>query len=134
MIQYFWPGGWIIYDGPGITNALAEAKASVLSLKTVPYQRRWVERLQQIELKREVAGTSRIEGAEFTDRELEAAMKETPDALLTRSQRPAHAAVKTYRWIAGLPSDRPVDGELIRAIHANIVAGADDDRCPPGRL
>jgi hypothetical protein len=84
-------------DGtPSITNALAEAKASVLSLKTVPYQRRWVEALQQIELKREVAGTSRIEGAEFTERELEAAMRETPEQLLTRSQRQAHAAVQTY--------------------------------------
>lgn len=133
-VPYEIPRDWIRYDGPAITHDLAEAKAAVISLKTIPYQRRWVEALQRIELKREVAGTSRIEGAEFTDRELEAAMKETPEALLTRSQRQAHAAVKTYRWIAGLPSDRPVDGELIRAIHASIVAGADDDRCPPGRL
>jgi Fic family protein len=133
-VPYEIPRDWIRYDSPAITHDLAEAKAAVISLKTIPYQRRWVEALQRIELKREVAGTSRIEGAEFTDRELEAAMKETPEALLTRSQRQAHAAVKTYRWIAGLPSDRPVDGELIRAIHASIVAGADDDHCPPGRL
>jgi len=134
MIQYFWPGGWIIYDGPGITNALAEAKASVLSLKTVPYQRRWVERLQQVELKREVAGTSRIEGAEFTERELEAAMRETPEQLVTRSQRQAHAAVQTYRWIAKLPADRPIDRDLILEIHRRLVTGADDDHCPPGQL
>src|SRR3972149_4005317 len=134
MIQYFWPGGWIIYDGPGITNALAEAKASVLSLKTVPYQRRWVERLQQIELKREVAGTSRIEGAEFTERELEAAMKETPEQLFTRSQRQAHAAAQTYRWIAKVPADRPINRDLIPTIHRRLVTGADDDHCPPGEL
>ncbi len=35
-------------------------------IKMIPYQRSWVEGLQQIELKREIAGTSRIEGADFT--------------------------------------------------------------------
>lgn len=133
-IQYELPRDWIRYAPSAIANELAEAKAAVLSLKTVPYQKRWVEALQQIELKREVAGTSRIEGAEFTDRELEAAMKETPEELLTRSQRQAHAAVRTYRWIATIPQDRPVDGEVIRAIHRSIVEGADDDHCPPGQL
>ncbi|MEK6664999.1 MAG: Fic family protein [candidate division NC10 bacterium] len=134
MIRYETPGNWIRYDGPALTNALAEAKSVVLSLKTVPYQRRWVERLQQMELKREVAGTSRIEGAEFTERELDAAMRETPEQLVTRSQRQAHAAVKTYRWISKLPHDRPVTVELICAIHRQIVSGADDDHCPPGQL
>ena len=134
MIQYSRPKGWIIYDGPEITNALAEAKASVLSLRTVPYQRRWVEDLQKIELKREVAGTSRIEGAEFTDRELEAALKETPEQLMTRSQKQAHAAVQTYRWIGKVPPDRPIGADLIVEIHRRIVTGADDDHCPPGQL
>ena len=134
MILYELPKDWIAYDAPAITNALAEAKASVLSLKTVPYQRRWVEALQQIELKREVAGTSRIEGAEFTERELEAAMKETPEQLLTRSQKQAHAAVQAYRWIAKIHADRPIDRDLILAIHRKIVTGADDDHCPPGEV
>jgi Fic family protein len=134
MIQYEFPKDWILYDPSSITNALTEAKASVLSLKTVPYQRRWVEALQQIELKREVAGTSKIEGAEFTDRELEAAMGETPEQLLTRSQKQAHAAVQTYRWIAKLPVDRPINRDLILEIHRRLVTGADDDHCPPGQL
>src|SRR5213593_2117372 len=103
MITYERPVGWITYDPMKISAALAEAKASMLSLKTIPYQRRWVERLQQIQLKREVAGTSRIEGADFTDRELDAAMRETPEQLKTRSQRQAHAAVQTYRWIKEIP-------------------------------
>ena len=134
MVLYETPKDWIAYDAPSITNALAEAKGSVLSLKTVPYQRRWVEALQQIELKREVAGTSRIEGAEFTERELEAAMKETPEQLLTRSQKQAHAAVQAYRWIARIPHDRPVNQDLILAIHRKMVTGADDDHCPPGEI
>src|SRR5712692_2933676 len=117
MIRYEIPRHWIAYDGPAITNALAEAKSAVLSLKTIPYQRRWVEGLQRIQLKREVAGTSRIEGAEFTERELEAAMQETPEQLQTRSQKQAHAAVQTYRWIAKVPHDRPIDGDLVRLIH-----------------
>ena len=134
MIRYEIPPRWIAYGGPAITNALAEAKAAALSLRTVPYQRRWVEGLQQIQLKREVAGTSRIEGAEFTERELDAAMRETPEQLHTRSQKQAHAAVQTYRWIATIPHDRPIDGNLVRLIHRGIVTGADDDHCAPGQL
>jgi Fic family protein len=133
MIHYEFPKGWILYDPQAVSSALVEAKSMVLSLRTIPYQRAWVEALQQMELKREVAGTSRIEGAEFTDRELEAALKETPEQLLTRSQRQAHAAVQTYRWIAKLPDDLPINAELICDVHRRIVTGADDDHCPPGQ-
>jgi Fic family protein len=132
VIQYSIPRGWIQYDPVKITSALTEGKAAVLSLKTIPYQKRWVETLQQIELKREVAGTSRIEGAEFTERELDAALRETPEQLRTRSQRQARAAVRAYRWISEIPLDRPVDEILIREIHRKIVTGADDDHCEPG--
>lgn len=111
---------------------LVEAKAALVALRSLPFQRRWVEALQQVELKREVAGTSRIEGAVFTERELDAAMEETPDALFTRSQRQAHSAVRTYRWIATLPADYPLTVETICEIHRQIVTGADDDHCPPG--
>ena len=134
MIHYKLPQGWITYDWHDVANALVEARSAVLSLRSIPYQRAWVETLQQMELKREVAGTSRIEGADFTERELDAAMKETPEQLLTRSQRQAHAAVQTYRWIAKVPDDRPVDAGLICEVHRRIVTGADDDHCEPGRL
>src|SRR5262249_37662611 len=122
------------YDPVAIAQVLAEAKATVLSLKTVPYQRRWLDALQRIELKREVAGTSRIEGADFTEKELEAALKETPEELRTRSQRQARAAARTYRWSASLPGDLPLDARLIERIHRSIITDADDDHCPPGEL
>lgn len=134
VIRYEVPKNWISYDGLALANVLAEAKAAALSLRTIPYQRRWVDALQQIELKREVAGTSRIEGAVFTDRELDAAMKESAEQLHTRSQRQAHAVVQTYRWLAKLPDDLPINSDLVCGIHRRIVEGADDDHCPPGRL
>lgn len=134
MIKYSLPKDWIAYDIVQVASALASAKAAVMALTTIPYQRSWAEKLQVIQLKREVAGTSRIEGAEFTERELDAAMKESPDQLLTRSQRQAAAAVATYRWIAQLPNDRPIDTGLICEIHRRIVTGADDDHCPPGKI
>lgn len=136
MIKYEMPKNWIQFDSSSmaLAGAYAEAKAAILSLQTVPYQRRWVEALQDVELKREVAGTSRIEGAEFTEQELDLAFQETPDQLLTRSQRQAHAVVQTYRWIAKLPQDQPITADLISHIHRTIVTGADDDRCPPGQL
>ena len=136
MIRYEALKNWIHYDASAIVRELMEAKAAVLSLTTILYQRDWIEALQQIQLKREVAGTSRIEGAEFTERELEEALKdkETAEQLFTRSQRQARAAVRAYRWIATLPDDYPVDPDLIFHIHRLIVTGADDDHCPPGRL
>jgi Fic family protein len=134
VIPYLRPRNWISYDVQAVTNALVEAKSVVLSLKTIPYQRSWVEALQKMQLKREVAGTSRIEGAEFTDRELEAALKETTEQLLTRSQRQAHAAMQAYRWIATIPDARSITAELICEIHRRIVTGADDDHCPAGKI
>ncbi len=134
MIQYREPGNWIKYNAAAMMEPLAEAKAAILSLKTVPYQKNWVEELQAMQLKREVAGTSRIEGAEFTEKELDAAMRQEPERLHTRSQRQARAAKVAYEWIAELADDRPIDESLIRELHARIVTGADDDHCPPGRL
>ncbi|MFB3072409.1 MAG: Fic family protein, partial [bacterium] len=132
MIRYIVPYEWINYDVTALTTELVGAKAAVLSLQSIPYQKDWVDSLQQMELKREVAGTSKIEGADFTEGELDAAMKDAPEDLVTRSQRQAHAAMGTYRWIATVDDDRPIDAELVCEIHRNIVTGADDDRCPPG--
>ena len=134
MIRYTIPTNWIRYDPVAIAQVLVDAKAIIISLQNIPYQKQWVERLQEIELKREVAGTSRIEGADFTEQELDLALHGTAEQLATRSQRQAHAAVKTYRWIATLQDDRPTDSELVREIHRGIVIGADDDHCPPGEL
>ncbi len=133
-LPYEMPRQWILFDLAAIQIELLGAKAAMLALTQIPYQRSWAEQLQQIQLKREVAGTSRIEGAEFTERELDAAMRETPQQLETRSQRQAACALATYRWIAQLATDRPVDEVLVFEIHRRIVSGCDDDHCPPGRL
>jgi len=134
VIKYDIPKDWIKYDRNAIQKELLEAKVAIATLRATPYQRDWVEDLQRMELKREVAGTSRIEGADFSERELEEALRETPSQLQTRSQRQAHAAVQTYRWIAALPEDLPVNSDVIMYIHRRIVMGADDDHCEPGRL
>ena len=134
-ISYEVPAGWIKYDKAEIFNELTTAKAAVIALQTMPFQRRWVEELQQMQLKMEVAGTSQIEGADFAANELDVALKaETAEELLTRSQKQANAAVKTYKWISDLPDDVPVSAELICEIHRRIVADCDADHCPPGRI
>jgi Fic family protein len=134
VVKYEIPGDWIGFDGQAILGALAGAKAALLALTQLPYQRSWAENLQRIQLKREVAGTSKIEGAEFTEKELDAAMKESPEQLETRSQKQAAAAVSTYRWIASLPADRPIDEQLILELHRRLVTGCDDDHCAPGKI
>jgi len=136
MIRYELPRRWIVYDANAIMAALVEAKSAVQALTTLPYQKSWVEALQQLQLKREVAGTSRIEGAEFTERELDEAIRPnvSPEELRTRSQRQANAAMRAYRWIGELAADRPVSGDLVREVHRRLVTGCDDDHCPPGEL
>ena len=125
---------WIRYRADGVVNALVDAKSLVRALRTTPYQRDWVDELQALQLKMEVAGTSRIEGAEFTDAELEEALRPTAGDLRTRSQRQARAAAETYRWIATLPDDLPIDERLILELHRRMVTGCDDDHCAPGRI
>lgn len=134
MIRYKLPDQWLRYDPLALLDDLTNAKAAVMSLKAIPFQRAWADALQQVQLKFEVAGTSRIEGADFTDKELDAAMSASPHDLITRSQKQAHAAVQTYRWIADLEDDRPINAALIREVHRRIITDADDDHCPPGEL
>ena len=135
IVRYELPQrGWIQYDLQAILPELTSAKAAMMALGEIPYQRSWADELQRLELKREVAGTSRIEGAEFTEKELDAAMRETPEQLETRSQKQAAAAVATYRWIASIPLDRPIDEALIADVHRLLISGCDDDHCPPGHL
>ena len=66
MIEYELSASWIIYNLNGAYQEMVEAKSAVLSLQSIPYKREWVEDMQYMELKREIAGTSRIEGADFT--------------------------------------------------------------------
>jgi Fic family protein len=135
VIQYQIPTRWVNYDAMRLLQPLADAKASVLALTGVPYRKAWAEKLQEIQLKQEVAGTSRIEGAEFTESELDEALSdEAIESALSRSQRQARAAVNTYKWIAALPIERPVSSEIILEIHRRIVTGCDDDHCQPGTL
>jgi Fic family protein len=134
-IQYSLPDHWIKYDKQEIFQELTDAKAAVLALQAIPFQRRWVEELQKIQLKIEVAGTSRIEGADFAANELDIAIRaDTPEQLMTRSQKQANAAVRAYKWIATLPDDMPASEELILDIHRMLVSDCDDDHCAPGAL
>src|SRR5450755_4426361 len=129
IVRYETPPDWIAYDRLAIIDEWMAAKSAMLALKEIPYQRTWADELQRIQLKREVAGTSRIEGAQFTEKELDAAMRETPEQLETRSQKQAAAAVAAYKWIATVGVDRPIDEGLIFHIHRLIVTGCDEDHC-----
>jgi Fic family protein len=40
----------------------------------------------------------------------------------------------TYRWIATLSPDHPIDIELIVEVHRRMVMGCDDDHCAPGQF
>ncbi|PCJ52224.1 MAG: hypothetical protein COA73_16440 [Candidatus Hydrogenedentota bacterium] len=134
MIKYEKPTNWLIYDYPAIMQEMVDAKAAIASLNSIPFQKSWVTKLQAIEFKREIAGTSRIEGADFTPDELDAALTEDLESLKTRSQRQARAAKLAYEWIATVPDDKPIDAEMIKTIHGHMVRDADDDHCPPGEL
>ena len=60
MIRYEMPRDWIAYDRQTIMDELIGAKSAMMALTGIPYQRSWADELQKIQLKREVAGTSRF--------------------------------------------------------------------------
>ena len=135
IIHYVLPTHWIRYRMDEVADRLLDAKAAILALRAIPFQKRWVTEVQAIQLKMEVAGTSRIENAEFVGDELEVAVQaDTAEQLRTRSQKQAHAALKAYRWVAKVPDDQPVSVAVIKRIHRWIVTDCDDDHCPPGIL
>ena len=134
--RYFVPQRWLNYDGAAIAGALVEAKTAAGVLNRLPYLPQWIEQAHEEQLRLEAVGTTRIEGAEFTQREQDEAL--APDASmrtdLTRSQRQLRAANAAYRWVRSQPSVRPTTPELVLDIHRRMVTGCDDDHCEPGTL
>ena len=134
--RYAMPQRWVRYDTPAILDPLVEAKTAAGILRQMPYLPQWIEQVHEEQLRLEAVGTSRIEGAEFTEREQDVALGQNVSTIddLTRSQRQLRAADATYRWLRSQPPDRPVDAEFILDIHRRIVTGCDDDHCEPGAL
>ena len=134
--RYVVPQQWMHYDAAAILDLLVKAKTAAGVLNRMPYLPLWIEQVHEEQLRLEAAGTSRIEGAEFTQREQEEAL--APDAPArtdwTRSQRQLRSADATYRWLRSLPSGQPVTSEIVLDVHRHIVTGCDDDHCQPGGL
>ena len=105
-------------------------------LRQLPYLTQWIEAVHQEQLRLEAAGTSRIEGAEFTPQEENEAL--APDAGartdLTYSQRQLRAAEAAYRWISEQPAERFANQDFVLEVHRRIVTGCEDDHCEPGAL
>ncbi len=134
--RYALPQQWIGYDAAALLDLLIQAKTAAGVLNRMPYLPQWIEQVHEEQLRLEAAGTSRIEGAEFTQREQEEALAADAAARsdLTRSQRQLRSADATYRWLRSQPSEQPVTSEFILNIHRRMVTGCDDDRCQPGGL
>ena len=130
------PSQWIRYDKNAILEHLVEAKTAAGILRRLPYLPQWIEKVRQEQLRLEAAGTSRIEGAEFTPQEEREAL--TPESAshtnLTYSQRQLRAADTVYRWMSAQPTDRPVNSQFILEVHRHVVTGCEDDHCEPGAL
>lgn len=133
---YTLPERWVSYDSAAVLDQLVEARSAAGVLNRLPYLQQWVNQVHEEQLRLEAAGTSRIEGAEFTDQEQEIALASEvpPDVDLTRSQRQLRAADATYRWLRSQPTDRPITPDFVLDIHRRMVTGCDDDRCEPGAL
>ena len=134
--SYVPPDWWVLYDKTAILDHLVEARTAAGTLRRLPYLPQWIEEVHREQLRLEAAGTSRIEGAEFTPQEeSEALIPESATRTdLTYSQRQLRAADTAYRWMSSQPSDRPVDREFVLEVHRRIVTGCEDDHCEPGAL
>ena len=133
---YTLPQRWMSYDATAILDPLVEARIAASVLNRLPYLQQWINQVHEEQLRLEAAGTSRIEGAEFSDQEQEIALASQipPHVDLTRSQRQLRAADATYRWLRSQPTDRPITPEFVLDIHRRMVTGCDDDYCDPGAL
>ena len=136
IYPYTVPARWIHYDRNAIFDQLVEAKTAAGVLSQLPYLSQWIETVHEEQLRLEAAGTSRIEGAEFTPQEeREALASEAINRTdLTYSQRQLRSAEATYRWIASQSPERPVNRAFVLEVHRRIVTGCDDDHCEPGVL
>ena len=134
--RYAPPRRWIHYDKVAILEQLVEAKTASGVLRQLPYLPQWIETVHQEQLRLEAAGTSRIEGAEFTPQEEnEALAPDSKDSTeLTYSQRQLRAAEAAYKCVDSQPQDRPVNREFVLEVHRRIVTGCEDDHCEPGAL
>ena len=133
---YTLPERWVSYNAAAVLDQLVEARSAAGVLNRLPYLQQWIAQVHEEQLRLEAAGTSRIEGAEFSDQEQEIALASQipPHVDLTRSQRQLRAADATYRWLRSQPIDRPIKPEFVLDIHRRMVTGCDDDYCEPGAL
>ena len=133
---YTLPERWVSYDAAAILDPLVEARSAAGVLNRLPYLQQWIDQIHEEQLRLEAAGTSRIEGAEFSDQEQEVALASQipPHIDLTRSQRQLRAADATYRWLRSQPTGRPINPDFVLNIHRRMVTGCDDDHCEPGAL
>ena len=134
--RYLPPRDWIDYRVLDVANPLVQARTASGILNQLPHLPSWIEQALEEQLRLEAAGTTRIEGAVFSPQEEEDALAADIESVagMTHSQRQLRAADGACRWIGSLPADRPVDADLILAIHRRIVTGCDDDHCEPGAL
>ncbi len=65
------PGQWILFDLAAVQVELLGAKAAMLALPQIPYQRSWAEELQQSNSSGGGWQNIADPGAEFTERELD---------------------------------------------------------------
>ena len=132
--RYVTPRRWVHYAPAAVFQLLIEARTAGGVLNRMPYLPQWIEQVHEEQLRLEAAGTSRIEGAQFTEHEQDQALVPTATSAtrLTHSQRQLRAADATYRWLRLRPAEQPVGAEFIREIHRRIVTGCDDDHCEPG--
>ena len=133
---YALPKRWVSYDAAAVLEHLVEARSAAGVLNQLPYLQQWINQVHEEQLRLEAAGTSRIEGAEFSDQEQEIALaSEVPPHLdLTRSQRQLRSADATYRWLRTQPIERPITPEFVLDIQRRLVTGCDEDYCEPGVL
>ena len=117
-------------------DPLIAAKTAAGILSGLPYLPQWIEQVHEEQLRLEAVGTSRIEGAEFSQREQDEAL--APESItrsdLTHSQRQLRAAESTYRWLGSQPADLPINDKFILEVHRRFVTGCDDHNCEPGAL
>lgn len=127
VYKYKIPDSFVKYHQDEVDKSLRETNKILSALKQIYnlYPPNLKKDFQSQKFKRELSSTSRIEGAEFTEEELDNIFNQpntSAEEGETRSQKELINLKKTYEWLVDIP-EKLLTEDLIFETHKKIIKG-----------
>jgi len=120
MAQTYAPTDWMTYDRMAILGEFAAARAALLMLSEIPYQKSWADRFYADQNRSEIRGTLRLAEVDLSEKELEASLGEDAGGAETIPHLQVAATVEAYEWVARVPADWKISEAVVRELHKRL--------------